>query len=89
MPGANVRRRGMGSPEPRTKAVRGLTAGRLLQEPAALRPVGFHGPDSRKTVGQLLCQTGLPRRARQRSAYTRVISSFVIGDGWSALVNCT
>jgi hypothetical protein len=29
------------------------------------------------------------RRLRQRSAYTRVISSFVIGAGWSALVSCT
>ena len=29
MPDANVRRWGMGSPEPRTRAARGLTAGRL------------------------------------------------------------
>ena len=35
MSAANVRRRGMGSPEPRTRAARGLTAGRLGPEPAA------------------------------------------------------
>jgi hypothetical protein len=42
MGATNVRRRGTGSPEPRTRAARGLTAGRLVPEPAALRPVGLY-----------------------------------------------
>ena len=42
MPVTNVRLRGMGNPEPRASPARGLTAGRLVQKPAASRPVGLH-----------------------------------------------
>jgi hypothetical protein len=47
MGATNVRRRGMGSPEPRVRAVRGLTASRLVREPAAgrLSRRDPHAPD--------------------------------------------